>query len=81
MTGNELRELRRSLRVSQYALAGESGVPRMHLSLAENGDRELSPEEAQAISRALAHFASRRYDEMVAIRAEISAPTGVQVSA
>lgn len=80
-TPEEIRNARKSLRVSQFSMAKVSGISRVRLSLIETGQLDPNPEESAAIRKALAHFAGCRYDEVAAIRAEIAAPAGVQISA
>ena len=49
----DLKRARTALRLSQSALARMAGVPRVHLVLAELGDRPLNAQEEDKIQRAL----------------------------
>lgn len=55
----ELRKLREAAGASQIRIARLSGVPRMRLSLAENGDAELTDAEIAAVRRAIGDFAAK----------------------
>lgn len=56
---NELREQRRSLRMSQERLARRAGIFRYRLALAELGDVELTPVEVERLESALRREARR----------------------
>lgn len=57
---HDLRHLRETAGASQIRIASLSGIPRMRLSLAENGNAELTEAEIAAVRRAIGDFAAKR---------------------
>jgi predicted transcriptional regulator len=56
----DLRNRRRLADLNQFQLARLTGIPRTRLSLAENGDIDLRPEELSKIKEVLQeHLATR----------------------
>lgn len=55
----DLKRKRTSLRLSQSALARLARVPRVHVCLAELGDRQLSSKELEQVRAALCKEATR----------------------
>lgn len=53
MTVNQLKATRKQLGLSQFALAGLTGVSRYNIAIFETGHRQLKPEEKKSIDEAL----------------------------
>lgn len=62
-----IREMRKSSRMSQAALASLTGMDRTRISFAENGYVELKPEEQDAIRRAIVRELNRLATQSAAL--------------
>jgi predicted transcriptional regulator len=63
----DLRTLRRSVGISQFALSIRSGVPRAKLSAVEMGEISLSSDEEVAVRKVLSRAASDRGAQISAV--------------
>ncbi len=59
-----LRDRRRLADLNQFQMARLTGIPRTRLSLAENGDIELRPEEVSKIDEVLQENLAARAEQI-----------------
>ncbi len=64
---SDLRTIRRSVGVSQFALSVRSGVPRAKLSAVEMGEISLTPDQEAAVRKVLSRAASEREAQISAV--------------
>lgn len=66
----ELKRVRTTLRLTQSALARQTGVSRWHIWRVELGDRQFTPAEANRIEAAIQRETQRMAAATARIRAE-----------
>ena len=68
----EIRELRRKARASQYAIAKRAGMPRSRISEIENGHVSPSQDEITAIKKACQEEVRARVAELNGVELAIA---------
>lgn len=71
----DLKEMRKTARISQAAVAAKTGIDRVRLSFAENGYIRLKPEEEQAVRGVISEAARTQGADMAELLSRCGVPT------
>jgi predicted transcriptional regulator len=73
---SDLRTLRRSVGISQFALSVRAGIPRAKLSAVEMGEISLTSDEEAAVRKVLSRAASDRSAQISAVTNSLAIGAG-----